>query len=187
MSQSQMKPLTKVQKKLPSLATATEWLNRSTAASRKTTDLEPKGRPTLIHFWSGSSETSKINLAQVAQLRDQRKRDGLRVIAIHSPQSEAEKDPRGVRAAATRLNLAEPCALDNDHRLSEAFAVKADNLPAYFLYDPEGNLRGSASGPNGVDEIEDVLDQMLIELRGERPFCPACELFLGKDAMFCAI
>jgi serine/threonine-protein kinase len=187
MSQSQMKPLTKVQTKLPSLATATEWLNRSTAAGRKTTDLETKGHPTLIHFWSGSSETSKINLAQVAQLRDQRKRDGLRVIAIHSPQSEVEKDSRVVRAAATRLNLAEPCALDNDHGLSEAFAVKADDLPAYFLYDPEGNLRGSASGPNGVDEIEDALDQMLIELRGERPFCPACELFLGKDAMFCAI
>lgn len=186
MSQSQMKPLTKVQTKLPSLAGVTEWLNRATAAKRKTTDLETKGHPTLIHFWSISSETSKINLAQVAQLRDQRKRDGLRVIAIHSPQSEAEKDARAVRDAAARLNLAEPCALDNDHGLAEAFATTADDLPAYFLYDPEGNLREFATGANGVDVIEDAFDQMLVELRGERPFCPACELFLGKEAMFCA-
>jgi serine/threonine-protein kinase len=27
---------------------------------------------------------------------------------------------------------------------------------------------------------------MLAELRTERPFCPACEVFLNKDAMFCA-
>src|SRR5689334_15315222 len=178
MSQSQMKPLTKpltkVATKLPPLAGATEWLNRPAAASRKTKDLETKGHPTLIHFWSISSETSKINLAQVAQLRDQRKRDGLRVMAVHSPQSDAEKDTRAVREAAARLNLTEPCALDNDHRLAEAFATSVDQVPAYFLYGPEGNLHGSATGANGVDEIEDALDQMLVELRGERPFCPAC-------------
>ena len=181
-----MKPSTKVQHKLPSLATATEWLNRPAAASRKPTSLETKGHPTLIHFWSISSETSKVNLAQVAQLRDQRKRDGLRVIAVHSPQSDAEKDTRAVREAAARLNLTEPCALDNDHHLAKAFATNADDVPAYFLYGPEGNLRGSATGANGVDDIEDALDQMLVELRGERPFCPACELFLDKEAMFCA-
>src|SRR5689334_11262427 len=108
MSQSQMKPLTKppikVATKLPPLPGATEWLNRPAAASRKTTDLETKGQPTLIHCWSSSCETAKITRAQVAQLRDQRKRDGLRVIAIHAPQSEAEKDTRAVRAAAARLN-----------------------------------------------------------------------------------
>src|ERR1051326_1705606 len=133
------KPLTKVAMKLPSLATATEWLNRATAANRKTTSLETKGHPTLIHFWSISSETSKINLAQVAQLRDQRKREGLRVIAVHSPQSDAEKDTRAVRDAATRLNLAEPCALDNDHRLAKAFSIKEADVPSYFLFDPAGH------------------------------------------------
>jgi serine/threonine-protein kinase len=169
--------------KLPSLAIATEWLNRATAATR---NVETKGHPALIHFWSVSSETSKINLAQVAQLRDQRQRDGLRVVAIHSPQSEAEKNLRVVRDAATRLNLTEPCALDNNHSLSKAFAVAADDLPAYFLFEPEGTLRGSASGASGVDLIEDHLDELLVDLRAERPFCPACELFLAKEAMFCA-
>src|ERR1044071_3011987 len=105
----------KVELRLPSFAGATDWLNRTTADGHETRSLETKGRPSLVHFWSISSETAKPNLTQIAELRDQRKRDGLRVIAIHSPQSEAEKDLRAVRAAATRLNLAEPCALDNDH------------------------------------------------------------------------
>ena len=186
MSQSQIKPLTKGATKLPSFNNVTEWLNRTTAANRQRTNLETKGHPILIHFWSISSETSKINFAQIAELRDERKRDGLRVVAIHSPQSEKEKDVRAVREAATRLNLTEACALDNDHRLATAFSINADELPAYFLFGPEGNLRGSAAGPNGVDQIEDELDQMLIELRGARPFCPACEVFLAKEAMFCA-
>lgn len=182
MSQPQMK----VDKTLPSFVDVTEWLNRTTAANRQAKNLETKGHPTLVHFWSISSETSKINLAQVAQLRDERKRDGLRVVAIHSPQSETEKNVRAVREAAARLNLTEPCALDNDLRLAEAFSVEPDDLPAYFLFGPEGNLRGSAAGANGVDLIEDELDQMLVELRGKRPFCPACEQFLAKEAMFCA-
>ena len=186
MSQSQAKPRTGVDIKLPSLAGATEWLNRATAAHRQANNLETKGHPTLIHFWSISSETSKINLAQVAQLRDQRKRDGLRVIAIHSPQSDAEKNSRAVRDAATRLNLTEPCALDNDHRLAKAFSIKEADVPSYFLFDPDGHLQGSATGASGVDLIEDKLDELLGELRGERPFCLACELFLTKEDMFCA-
>src|SRR5687767_12350734 len=158
MPHSQMK----LETKLPSFAAATEWLNRTTAEPRET---ETKGHPTLVHFWSLSSDTSKINLAQVAQLRDQRKREGLRVVAVHSPQCEVEKDPRAVRDAVMRLNVIEPCALDNGHRLRDAFVDGAEDLPAYYLFDSEGNLRGSATGANGLDEIEDQLDQMVAELR----------------------
>ena len=176
----------KVESTLPSLAKATEWLNRATAGKSQTTGLETKGHPTLIHFWSISSEASKTNLAQVAQLRDQRKRDGLRVIAVHLPQSDAEKDSRTIREASARLNVAEPCALDNDHRLRDAFAVEPDALPAYFLFDTEGHLRSSTTGATGLDVIEDQLDEMVTALRAELPFCPACERFLKKEAMFCA-
>ena len=180
-----MKPQMTVSMKLPSLEGATEWLNRTTAASRETKSLETKGHPTLVHFWSISSETSKTNLAQVAQLRDQRKRDGLRVIAVHSPQSETEKDARAVRDAIERLNLTEPCALDNNQRLRDAFASAAD-LPTYYLFDTEGNLRSSTTGETGVDAIEDEFDQLVTELRAQFPFCPSCERFLNKEAMFCA-
>ncbi len=176
----------KVELTLPPLATATEWLNRATADNPQKTGLETKGHPTLIHFWSISSEESKTNLGQVAQLRDQRRRDGLRVIAVHSPQSEAEEDSRVVREAIERLNVTEPCALDNNQRLRDAFAFGSDDLPSYFLFDTDGNLRGSAKGASGVDAIEDQLDEMVAGLRAEFPFCPACERFLNKEAMFCA-
>ena len=151
---------------------ATEWLNR------KADPRQIKGHPTLLHFWSTSSETSKTNLSQVASLRDHRKREGLRVVAVHVPQTESEKNPRVVRDAITRFNLTEPCALDNDHVLSERNAV-----PVYCLFDTEGELRSSATE---LETIEDELDQLFVELRSTNPFCPACELFLNKEAMFCS-
>src|ERR1043165_3067584 len=144
-----------VELQVPSFESATEWLNRRITAR------QTKGHPTLVHFWSVSSETSKTNLAQVAQLRDQRKREGLRVVAAHVPQSDAEKNPRAVRDAIARLNVTEPCALDNDYKVSHGH----EDLPAFFLFDPEGEIRGSATGANGLETIEDELDQMLAELR----------------------
>jgi len=189
-------PKTKVDTKLPSFAGATEWLNRTAAGIPEAKHL--KGHLVLVHFWSVSSEESKTNLAQVAQLRDQRKRHGLRVIAIHSPQSEAEKDVRMVRDAVTRLNLTEPCALDNAQRLREKFsqdeaqsgrgqAQRAPaELPAYYLFDSDGTLRNWAFGAAGFDAIEDEFDALIAELRSQFPFCPECQVFLNKDAMFCA-
>jgi predicted Ser/Thr protein kinase len=170
---------------LQSLDGVTEWLNRATDGG-KPGSLQTKGRPTLVHFWSISSETSKTNLAHVAQLRDQRKREGLRVIGVHSPRSEAEKDSRAVREAVARLNLIEPCALDNEHKLRDEFFAEQDVLPAYYLFDPQAKLRASTTGANGVDILEDKLDQMFTELRARHPFCPQCELFLNEEALFCA-
>ncbi len=158
---------------------AKEWLNR------KADIRQIKGHPTLVHFWSTSSETSKTNLSQVAALRDHRKREGLRVIAVHVPQAESEKDPRYVRDAIARLNLTEPCALDNDHALSDAL-LNEGVVPAYYLFDIDGELRSSATGTEALDTIEDELDQLFSELRSANPFCPACELFLNKEAMFCS-
>jgi len=171
-----MKPQMDVDIQFPSFERATEWLNGRVTAR------ETKGHPTVVHFWSISSEPAKNNLAQVAQIRDERKREGVRVIAVHVPQSEAEKDAKTVRDAAARLNLTEPCALDNEQRVSQG----QKDLPAYFLFDPEGEIRSSATGANGLDVIEDGLDRLLNKLRVNNPFCVACELFLNKEAMFCA-
>lgn len=159
---------------------ATEWLNRK-ADTRQT-----KGHPTLVHFWSTSSETSKTDLSYVAALRDNRKREGLRVVAVHVPQTENERSVRVVRDAIARFNLTEPCALDNNHALIDAFLNARTTIPAYCLFDVDGELRSSASGTNALDTIEDELDQLFLELRSSNPFCPACELFLNKEAMFCS-
>ncbi len=166
----------KTELQIPSFEQARECLNG------RITLRQMKGHPTLVHYWSVSSEASKTNLTHVAALRDQRKREGLRVVAVHVPQSETEKDSHVVREAAARLNVTEPCALDNDYKISNG----QEDLPAYFLFDHKGDVRSSATGAQGFDTVEDALDELLYELRTNNPFCPTCELFLNKEAMFCA-
>ncbi len=173
----------KVDLVLPSFDGATEWLNNAKQNPGDAGSVRTKGHPTLVHFWCLSSEAAKMNLAEVAELRDQRRREGLRVIAVHVPESEAEKNPRVVRDAIARLNLTEPCALDNEHKLVKIFG---DAVPAYYLFDHEGRLYSSSQTGVGLEEIEDELHNLIAELRARNPFCAACEVFLEKDAMFCA-
>lgn len=123
---------------------------------------------------------------QLAELRDRRKREGLRLIAIHLPTRPEERDAKLISEAAARFNLTEPCALDNFHALRDLFIDANDSLPAYFLFDTEHRLKSSASGEDGFNVIEDELAALLNELRAHHPFCPECELFLNKEALFCA-
>lgn len=176
----------KVDSQLPSFEGVSEWLNLATPDARKIISRETKGRPTLVHFWSIRSQVSKNSFSQVAELRNRGKRDGLRVIAVHIPNSEAEKNSQTVREVVDKLQLTEPCALDNDHKLRDAFFNRPGLVPAYYLFDTEGSLLTFAEGQGGLEEIENRLDQMLNDLRARYPFCPECKFYLNKDALFCA-
>lgn len=171
----------KLDSPLPSFEGVTGWLNGVPPAAH-----EIKGRPTLVHFWSINSEISKSNISHIADLRDQRKREGLRVIAVHVAQFGERSDTQSLSEAMSRLHLTEPCALDRDHKLRDVFLNGQDSVPAYYLFDNHGRLRSFSTEASGLETVEEQLDQMLIELRRHYPFCPACELFLNKDALFCS-
>jgi hypothetical protein len=70
--------------------------------------------------------------------------------------------------------------------LVDHFLDKRDSLPAYFLFDNQNKLRTFSHEQNGLEIIEDELDQLITELRAKQPFCPECQLFLNEDAMFCS-
>ena len=102
-------------------------------------------------------------MSHVAELRESRKRDGFRVIAVVVPLSEEEQNTQFVSESIARLNLTEPCAIDIEYQLSKAFDCKLETLPAYYLIDIDGRVRIVADGDNGVSRIEDELDQMLAQ------------------------
>jgi len=139
---------------MPSLDGATEWFNATGARAAA----EAQGHPTLVHFWSVSCDTCIDNLARVAALRDTY--EGLRVIAIHTPRAEADTDTEKVRDAVTHNNITEPCAVDNEHKLREAFQNENADMPAYYLYDGEGKLSSFASGEDGLSTVESALERV---------------------------
>lgn len=142
---------------MPSLEGATEWFNATGAHAAE----EASGHPTLVHFWSVSCATCKENMPRVNQLRDAREAEGLRVVAVHLPRYEADTDAEAVRDAVAKYNITEPCAVDNSHALRDAFQNDQGYVPAYYVFDTEGKLRGFAAGENGLKIITPTLDRLL--------------------------
>jgi thiol-disulfide isomerase/thioredoxin len=142
---------------MPVLAGATEWFGGTQAHA----EAEMKGHPTLVHFWSLSCGMCKENLPRVAEWRDTKRAEGLRVIAIHMPRYEADTNVEDVREAIATYNITEPCAVDNEHQLKDAFKNDQGYVPAYYLFDAEGKLRSFAAGERGLDMLKSALDRVL--------------------------
>ena len=142
---------------MPSLEGATQWFNATAAHAVA----EAQGHPTLVHFWSLGCGVCKDNLPRIAEWRDTHHADGLRVVAVHLPRSPEDMDVEAVREAVSLLNITEPCAVDNDHQLRDAFQIDKDRLPAYYLFDAGGQLRSFAAGERGIDILKDALEQVL--------------------------
>ena len=142
---------------MPSLEGATEWFGGTQAHA----ELEAKGHPTLVHFWASSCGICKDNLPQVAEWRDEKREHGLRVIAVHMPRYESDTDVEVVRELIAKFNISEPCAVDNEHKLREAFQNDQGFVPAYYLFDADGNLKSFAAGERGLDMLKSAFDRVL--------------------------
>jgi thiol-disulfide isomerase/thioredoxin len=142
---------------MPSLEGATEWFGGTQSHAEQ----ESSGHPTLVHFWSASCGVCKENLPRVGQWRDEKKDLGLRVIAIHMPRYEADTNVEAVRDLVGKFSITEPCAVDNEHKLREAFQNDQGFVPAYYLFDAEGKLKSFAAGERGLDMLKSAVERIL--------------------------
>jgi thiol-disulfide isomerase/thioredoxin len=142
---------------MPALDGATEWFGATQAHAES----EAQGHPVLVHFWSVSCGVCKENMPRVAEWREGRREDGLRVIAIHMPRYEADTDVEAVREAIANNNITEPCAVDNQHKLRDIFQNEQGYVPAYYLFDAQGKLRSFAAGERGLDMLSSAVDRVL--------------------------
>lgn len=142
---------------MPSLEGATEWLSGSAEEILK----ETEGRPVLIHFWSLSCGMCKENLPRVADWREKYGEAGLRLIAIHMPRFPADTNVDDVREAIDKYGIIEPRAVDNDHKLRDAFQNEHGYVPAYYLFDEQHKLKSFAAGEYGVKVMEPALERLL--------------------------
>ena len=142
---------------MPSFDGATEWMNATGAHAAH----ESEGHPTLVHFWSVSRGMCKENLPRVAEWRDRLGARGLRVVAVHMPRYEADTDTEAVRDAVTEYDITEPCAVDNQHKLRDAFQNEHGYVPAYYLFDAQGKLKSFAAGERGLDMLTSAVERLL--------------------------
>ena len=147
---------------MPRLEGATEWFGGTQAHAES----ESVGHPTLVHFWSASCGICKDNLPRVAQWRDEKRQQGLRVIGIHMPRYESDTNVETVRELIGQYGITEPVAVDNEHKLKDAFHNHQGFVPAYYLFDSEGKLKSFAAGERGLDMLKSALERVLPAVEG---------------------
>ncbi|SDJ75604.1 TlpA family protein disulfide reductase [Sediminibacillus albus] len=143
----------KLREPMPELEGATEWLN-----GEVTKDELIGGKPTLIHFWSVSCGLCKEAMPNVNEFRDEYK-DELNVIAVHMPRSEKDLDLDTIKEVAEEHGISQSIFVDNKHALTDAFDNKY--VPAYYVFDAEGNLRHFQAGGGGMKMLRKRVNRVL--------------------------
>ncbi|MBM7552937.1 redoxin domain-containing protein [Thalassobacillus pellis] len=138
---------------MPELQGATEWLNGELSKSDLVGD-----KPTLIHFWSVSCGLCKEAMPNVNEFRDEYK-DELNVVAVHMPRSEKDLDLDKIKEVAEEHGITQPIFVDNKHALTDAF--ENQYVPAYYVFDAEGNLRHFQAGGGGMKMLRKRVNRVL--------------------------
>ena len=144
---------------IPSFEGATEWLNEL----QETADDYVKGAPTLVYFWATSCGICKENMPKLKTLKDKYKSFGLKTVAIHMPRYEADTDVENVKKVIAEHCIDDVCAIDNEHKLKDAFMNEQGWVPVYYLFDREGKLKTRAAGEFGLKVIQGALEKLFPE------------------------
>jgi thiol-disulfide isomerase/thioredoxin len=143
----------------PSFEGATEWLNEL----QQTADDYVHGSPTLVYFWATSCGICKENMPKLQELKAKYKDRGLKSVAIHMPRYEADTDLEKVKATITEHCIDDVCAIDNEHKLKDAFLNEQGWVPVYYLFDADGKLKTRAAGEFGISVLQTALEKMFPE------------------------
>ncbi|MFB1081294.1 TlpA family protein disulfide reductase [Jeotgalibacillus sp. JSM ZJ347] len=143
----------KLRAPMPELDGAVKWLNDEVTRE----DLVGE-KPTLVHFWSVSCHLCKEAMPDINELRDEYEED-LNVVAVHMPRSEDDLDMQVIEQVAQGHDISQPIYVDSEHKLTEAF--ENQYVPAYYVFDKEGQLRHFQAGGSGMKMLRKRLNRVL--------------------------
>ena len=118
-----------------------------------------QGKIILIDFWTYSCINCVRTLPYILEWQEKYEPLGLRIIGVHTPEFEFEKDSENVSAAVERFGIEYPVALDNDAETWDAFGVTA--WPAKYLLDADGIIRYADVGEGGYVAVEQTIRHWL--------------------------
>lgn len=142
---------------LPAFDGASLWYNGDASEV-----LSQKG-PLLVHFWAVSCYLCKNNFVKLQEWRQNYGPRGLRFIAVHMPRQEEDTNQELVQKALLDYSITEPCAVDNQHLLKDAFKNEQAWVPVYYLFDEHGVLKSRTAGEAGTTMLTGALERLFVE------------------------
>jgi thiol-disulfide isomerase/thioredoxin len=126
----------------PNFTGITQWLN--TPGDKPLSLAKLRGKVVLVDFWTYSCINCQRSLPHVEAWYREYHRYGLEVIGVHTPEFPFEYVVSNVRAAAARLGVDYPVAVDDKYATWDAY--NNNSWPAEYLIDQNGNVRHTSFG-----------------------------------------
>jgi len=126
-----------------------------------------KGKVTILHFWTYGCINCKRNLPAYDRWQKRFAAKGVVVIGIHSPETEAERNPANVAKKVKELGISYPVLVDSDRQNWNRWQQRA--WPAVCLIDKQGRLRYGwegeleCRGAGGEAKLTQLVEALLKE------------------------
>lgn len=144
----------------PELPQNYPWLNVDKPLSLQ----ELRGRVVILDFWTYCC-INCLHVLPTLKYLEQKYKDSLTVIGVHSAKFDNEKETENIRQAILRYNIEHPVLVDSRFRVWQEYAVRA--WPTLMIIDPQGYVISSVSG-EGKRDILDELIQKLVSQHQEK-------------------
>ncbi|GGX77685.1 NHL domain-containing thioredoxin family protein [Streptomyces fructofermentans] len=133
-----------------------------------------RGRVVVLDFWTFCC-VNCLHVVDELRALEEKHRDTLVVIGVHSPKFAHEAEHSAVADAVERYGVAHPVLDDPDLATWKQYAVRA--WPTLVVVDPEGYVVAQHSGEGHVDAIDGLVTELEAEhgakgtlRRGEGPY-----------------
>lgn len=130
------------------------WLN-----SEPLTLASLRGKVVLVEFWTYTCSNCLRTLPHVNAWYERYKDQGLVIVGVHTPETDAEHDSNSVRAAIARHGIKFPVAQDNAYATWSAYRNKY--WPASYLIDRDGTIVRKHIGEGEYAETESAIQTLL--------------------------
>jgi glutathione peroxidase-family protein len=124
------------------------------------------GDVVLVDVWTFSCWNCYRSFPWLRALERRFGERGLRIVGIHSPEFERERDPARVREKVGEFELRHPVMIDNDFAYWRALGNRY--WPAFYLVDRKGRVRQvfvgeTHAGDAQAGRIEALVEKLLAE------------------------
>lgn len=129
------------------------WLNTDHPLTLK----ELKGKIVLLDFWTYCCINCMHVIPDLKRLEEKYK-DQLVVIGVHSAKFQTEKDTDNIRQAILRYEVHHPVINDGDFKVWSGYGIRA--WPSFALIDPEGKVVGITSGEGIYETMDPIISEL---------------------------
>ncbi|PPS45269.1 thioredoxin-like domain-containing protein [Chroococcidiopsis sp. TS-821] len=138
----------------PQLPQNQAWLNVEHPLSLQ----QLRGQVIILDFWTYCCINCLHILPDLKYL-EQKYKDNLTLIGIHSAKFDNEKEVENIRQAVLRYDIEHPVLVDSGFKVWQQYAVRA--WPTLIIIDPEGYVVNSLSGEGHRDAIDQLVAQLI--------------------------